>query len=68
MEQISEAVMEYLIALQDPQQTEVRIQSQSTVQPWQILSFDLSRGNSIFGASDTNQPKSLRSLCLIRSY
>lgn len=52
----------------DPQQTEVRIQSQSTVQPWQILSFDLSRGNSIFGASDTNQPKSLRSLCLIRSY
>ena len=52
----------------DPQQTEVRIQSQSIVQPWQILSFDLSRGNSIFGASGTNQPKSLRSLCLIRSY
>ena len=52
----------------DPQQTDVRIQSQSTVQPWQKLSFDLSRGNSIFGASDTNQPKSLRSLCLIRSY
>ena len=52
----------------DPKQTEVRIQSQSVIQPWQILSFDLSRGNSIFGASDTNQPKSLRSLCLIRSY
>jgi len=36
--------------------------------PKQILSFDLSRGNTIYGASDTNQPKSLRSLYLIRAY
>lgn len=50
----------------DPQQTEVRIQSQTIVQPWQILSFDLSRGNSIFGASRTVQPAGLYGQYLIR--
>lgn len=50
----------------DPKQTEARIQSQANVQPWQILSFDLSRGNSIFGASRTVQPAGLYGQYLIR--
>lgn len=50
----------------DPQQTEVRIQNQSSVQPWQILSFDLSRGSSIYGASETVQVAGLFVQCLIR--
>ena len=32
------------------------------------IGFDLNASNSIFGASDTTQPESLRALCLIRSY
>ena len=31
-------------------------------------SFDASRNSAVYGASDTNQPKSMRSLCLIRAY
>ena len=30
--------------------------------------FDASKSNALFGSSDTNQPKSLRALCLIRAY
>lgn len=30
--------------------------------------FDASRNSAVYGASGTNQPKSLRSLCLIRAY
>lgn len=32
------------------------------------ITFDASRSSTLFGASDTNQPKSVRSLCLIRAY
>ena len=32
------------------------------------LNFNASKSNAIYGSSDTNQPKSLRSLCLIRAY
>lgn len=32
------------------------------------ISLDLSKGDSIFGISETNQPASLRSLALIRAY
>ena len=32
------------------------------------LNFSASKSNAIYGSSDTNQPKSLRSLCLIRAY
>ena len=30
--------------------------------------FDASRNSALYGASETNQPKSVRSLCLIRAY
>lgn len=32
------------------------------------IEFSASNANPIYGASETNQPKSLRSLCLIRAY
>lgn len=32
------------------------------------LNFTASKSNALYGSSDTNQPKSLRSLCLIRAY
>lgn len=32
------------------------------------IGFDLQASNSIFGSSTTNQPKSMRVMCLIRSY
>ena len=32
------------------------------------LNFTASKSNAVYGSSDTNQPKSLRSLCLIRAY
>ena len=45
--------------------------NQIEVTPQQLAGrviFTASNGNSLFGASDTNQPKSIRSLCLIRAY
>lgn len=40
----------------------------STEQQNSLVNFDLSRSSTLFGASDTVQPKSLRALCLIRAY
>lgn len=40
----------------------------STAVSFGTARFDLSKYTSIFGASDTTQPKSLRALCLIRAY
>lgn len=40
----------------------------STEQQNSLVNFDLSRSSTLFGASDTVQPKSLRALCLICAY
>ena len=50
------------------EQNDNNIQTLEISRPKQNLSFDLSRGNPIYGASTTNQPASIRFLCLIRSY
>lgn len=33
-----------------------------------VVNLNLANSNSLFGSASTNQPNSLRSLCLIRSY
>lgn len=49
-------------------QNDNNIQTLEISRPKQNLSFDLSQGNPIYGASTTNQPASIRFLCLIRAY
>ena len=42
--------------------------SDSGVEKQVQIEFDASKSNALFGGSDTNQPKSMKVLCLIRSY
>lgn len=42
--------------------------SDSGVEKQAQIEFSASNSNPIYGASETNQPKSMRTLCLIRAY